>query len=441
MSGLKNGLAAALLLILTASAADQDANTFFSQGRDREKAESYRRAASRYMEAHFMADSSVLRGNALIAAARAYRKAELYGEEFDCLQRLVAEHLTEIDFTRVVDREYQIGDLFFAGHRDIAVSWLPFIREKDRTVEIYEAVLKNAPCHRRAGETRLRLSRIYIDDQQPDKAIPHLREVPKLQPGTPAAKYAMLELCSLLYQMAERGDGDSSYSRQTIEACDKYLEAYPGTEEVPWVMLTRQKARNGIAARIHAVGYYYYRSGKPELAEKYLAEVVRNYSNTEQAAASENLLARIDQEFEVPPGQARRYRPYKEKIHLGNVPPEDEPIIISPARDSSPWLQPIRDLRRSPAVNAKDLTPSEFERFKAESDRLREQKEQAAAREAAEQDMKDRAAGRKNKRKPRNDTEPEAMTPDPDSETSPGDDPQETEKLLDPNAQTRKLLP
>ena len=33
------------------------------------------------------------------------------------------------------------------------------------------------------------------------------------------------------------------------------------------------------------------------------------------------------------------------------------------------------------------------------------------------------------------------MTPDPDSETSPGDDPQETEKLLDPNAQTRKLLP
>ena len=442
MSGLKNGLAAALLLILTASAADQDANAFFSQGRDREKAESYRRAASRYMEAHLMADSSVLRGNALIAAARAYRKAELYGEEFDCLQRLIAEHLTEIDFTQVVDREYRIGDLFFAGHRDIAVSWLPFIREKDRTVEIYEAVLKNAPCHRRAGETRLRLARIYIDDQQPDKAIPHLREVPKLQPRTPAAKYAMLELCSLLYQMAERGDGDSSYSRQTIEACDKYLETYPGTEEVPWVTLTRQKARNGIAARIHAVGYYYYRSGKPELAEKYLAEVVRNYSNTEQAAASENLLARIDEEFEVPPGQARRYRPYKEKIPMGNVPAEDEPIIISPAQNSGPWLQPIRDLRRSPAVNAKDLTPSEYDRFKAESDRLKEQKEQDAAREAGEQDMKDRAAGRKSKRKPRSDTDPEGKTPDPDSGTSRGtDDPQDSEKLLDPNAQTRELLP
>lgn len=444
MSGSKIGLAAALLLILTASAADQeqDANAFFSQGRDREKAESYRRAASRYMDAHFVAKSSILRGNALIAAARAYRKAELYGEEFDCLQRLIAEHLTEINFSQVVSREYQIGDLFFAGHRDIAIFWLPFIREKDRTVEIYEAALKNAPCHKRAGETRLRLARIYIDDQQPDKAIPHLREIPKLQPNTRAAKYAMLEVCSLLYQMAERGDGDSSYSRQTIEACDNYLEAFPDSDEVPWVRLTRQKARNGIAARIHAVGYYYYRSGKPELAEKYLAEVVRNYSNTEQAAASENLLARIDEEFEVPPGQTRRYRPYKEKILITRIPEEDEPIIIPPEHSSGRWLQPIRNLRKSPAVNAKDLTPSEYARFKAESDLLKKQKELDEDREADELDMKDRAAGRKRrKRKPRE-------KPDPDEEGNlnsetpqENKDPLATEKLLDPNAQTRELLP
>ncbi|MBQ9338430.1 MAG: outer membrane protein assembly factor BamD [Lentisphaeria bacterium] len=397
MSGLRNGLAAGLLLIFAASASDQDANTIFSSGRDREKAESYRRAAARYMDAHLMADSSVLRGNALIAAARAYRKAELYGEEFDCLQRLIAEHLSEIDFMQVVDREYRIGDLFFAGHRDLVVSWIPFIREKDRTVEIYEAVLKNAPCHKQAGVTRLRLSRIYIDDQQPDKAIPHLREIPKLQPGTPAAKYAMLEVCSLLYQMAERGDGDGSYSRQTIEACDKYLEAYPDSKEVPWVMTTRQKARNGIAARIHSVGYFYYRSGKPELAEKYLAEVVRNYPNTETAAASENLLARIDEEFEVPPGQAHRYRPYKEKIPIAKVPEEDEPIIISPENSGGRWLLPIRDLRRSVAVNAKGLTPDEYDRFKAESDQLKEQKEQDEDLAEQNQALKDRAAGRKPK--------------------------------------------
>ena len=355
------------LLMLTAFASDQEANAFLSQGRDREKAGSYRRAADRYMDAHFMADSSTLRGNLLIAAARANRKAELYGEEFDCLERLIREHLSEINFTQIMDREYAIGDLFFAGHRDLAVSWIPFIKEKDRTLEIYEAALNHAPCHKRAAEIRLRVSRIYIDDQKPDKAIPHLREIPKLHSGSPAAKYAMLELCSLLYQMAERGDGDSSYSRQTIEACDNYLKEFPDTPEADWVKSTRQKARNGIASRIYSVGSFYYKQGKPELAEKYLADVVKNYSNTESAAASENLLAKIDEEFEVPPGQKARYRPYRIILKPEDIPREDEPIMVTPEHSGNKWLLPVRNLRRSPSVSTNTMTPEDFENFQAES--------------------------------------------------------------------------
>lgn len=365
--GLKTGILAAAALTLTLAASDQDANVYLSQGRAREKDGSYRSAASRYMDAHLMADSSILRGNLLIAAARAYRKAELYGEEFDCLERLLHEHLSEVNFSQIVDREYKIGDLFFAGHRDLAFSWIPFIKEKDRTVEIYEAVLKTAPCHPRAGETRLRLSRIYIDDQKVDDAVRHLREIPKLYPDTPAAKYALLELCSLLYQMAERGDGDGSYSRQTIEACDNYLASFPDTPEVPWVKKTRQKARDGIASRIHAVGKYYYGRGKPELAEKYLAEVVRNYSNTSSAAESEKLLAQIDEDFEILPNQSRRYRPFKEKIPQIPIPKEDEPIMISPEFSGNRWLLPVRNLRKSPSVIANHVTHDEFEDFEHET--------------------------------------------------------------------------
>ena len=374
MTGLKTGILAAAALAFALAASDQDANVYFSQGRTREKAGSYRSAASRYMDAHLMAESSILRGNLLIAAARAYRKAELYGEEFDCLERLLHEHLSEVNFSQIVDREYKIGDLFFAGHRDLAFSWIPFIKEKDRTVEIYEAVLKTAPCHPRAGGARLRLSRIYIDDQKVDDAVRHLREIPKLHPDTPAAKYALLELCSLLYQMAERGDGDGSYSRQTIEACDNYLKSFPDTPEVPWVKKTRQKARDGIASRIHAVGKYYYSCGKPELAEKYLAEVVRNYSNTSSAAASENLLAKIDEDFEVLPNQSRRYRPFKENVPRIPIPKEDEPIMVSPEFSGNRWLLPVRNLRKSPTVIANTVTQDEFEDFEQETKLLNEEK-------------------------------------------------------------------
>ena len=378
--GITYKIAAVLLAAISLSLAadDQEANDFFSKGRALEKEENYSRAASSYMDARLMADSSVLKGNALIAAARAYRKAKLYGDEFDCLQKLVKEHIGEINFTQVVDRMYKIGDAFFEGHRDVAVSWIPFIKKEDRTLEVYEAALKNAPCAERAGEIRLRVARMYIDNQKPDDGIRHLREISKLHPGTESAKYAMLELSDLLLQISERGDGDGAYSRQALEAFDNYLKEFPDTPQVPWVMKAREKVRNRMAQRIHSVGEFYYHSGKPDLAEKYLADVVKNYSNTSQAAKSENLLAQIDKEYEILPGQQNRYVPYKEAIKTNVISPESQPILITPEESDNRWLFPIRDLRSSMVVNPADVTEKDKEVYRE----VMEEKEKQSAKKA-----------------------------------------------------------
>lgn len=375
--GIKYKRAAILLAVvsLAVCADDQEANELFAKGRALEKKESYSRAAAEYMDARLMADSPVLKGNALIAAARAYRKADLYGDEFDCLKKLVTEYIGSINFTQVVNRMYKIGDAYFEGHRDVAVSWLPFIKKEDRTLEIYETALKYAPCADRAAEARLRVARMYIDNQKPDDGIRHLREIAKLHPGTESAKYAMLELSDLLLQISERGDGDGSYSRQALEAFDNYLKEFPNSPEVPWVIKAREKVRNRMARRLHAIGEFYYNSGKPDLAEKYLAEVVKNYSNTNQAAKSENLLAKIDKEYEILPGQGRRYVPYKEELKIGPIPKEAHPILITPEESNNRWLFPIRDLRSSVVVTPGDIT----------------EKEKEAYREAVEEKEKERA--------------------------------------------------
>ena len=345
--GILSAVILGCLLWLPAMADDAEANTLFTEGRALEKQEKFRRAAGRYMDARLMADSPVLKGNALIAAARAYRKAGLYGDEFDCLQKLIKEHLAGIDFAQVVDREYKIGDEFFKGHRDVAVSWLPFIKKGDRTMEIYEAALKNAPCSAQAGESRLRLARMYIDEQKPDDAIRHLNETAKLYPGSESAQYASLELSSLLLQMAERGDGDNSYSRQAIEAFDNYLKTYPDSPEVPWVKKAREKVLNLMAKRIHAVGAYYHRTGQDEIAERYLADVVKNYSNTEQANKSEDLLARIDKDYEIPPNRDKRFTPYKVQYRREATPEDAAPIMVVPENSGNRWLLPVRDLKKS----------------------------------------------------------------------------------------------
>ena len=104
-------------LSFTVSGNDKEANEAFLKARKLEKEGKYQRAASYYKDAQLLADSLAIKGNSLIAASRNFRKAELYGEEFDCLNSLVQDHLTGIDFSRVVERMYRIGDLYFQGHR------------------------------------------------------------------------------------------------------------------------------------------------------------------------------------------------------------------------------------------------------------------------------------------------------------------------------------
>lgn len=344
-----------LMAAFSLRASDTEANTFFAQGRDREKTGSFRKAATAYMDAHFMADSTVLRGNSLIAAARAYRKAKLYGAEFDCLQKLLREHLNGIDFTLVTERIYAIGDLFFAGHRDLFADWIPFIKKEDRTLEIYEAALQAAPCLARSTEVRLRLARLYIDDQKVMKAIGHLRQISKTDSTKSAGKFALLELCSLLSQMSERGDGDSSYSKQAIEVCDEYSRLYGSTPENQWVLKTRQQVRNRIAARLYSTGAYYSKSGKKALAERYLANVIKDYADTESARSSEKILAQINAESGGVPPVRVPLKKAEEKFPVVPIPEEDQPIMVTPEESKGKWLLPVRDLRRSTVRDSRSV--------------------------------------------------------------------------------------
>ncbi len=153
---LKTLSAMAFCLILSAqalslSASEQQADEYLLEATQQEASGSYRKAAKNFMAAHLESDDPVVRMNALYGAARSYRKQGQYGAEFECLNRLLEDHLGQVNFTEIIDRQYEIADSFFNGHRDAAVYWLPWIPDEDRTMEFYEIALKNAPCANESG--------------------------------------------------------------------------------------------------------------------------------------------------------------------------------------------------------------------------------------------------------------------------------------------------
>ena len=350
------------LLSFSVSGDDKEANTAFLKARELEKEGKYQRAASYYKDAQHLADSLAIKGNSLIAASRNFRKAELYGEEFDCLNSLVQDHLTGIDFSRVVERMYRIGDLYFQGHRDTPVAWLPFLKKEDRTIEVYEAALKFAPCMPDSAETRLRLARLHIDSQNIKRAMFHLTEISKLHAGTRAAHDAILELASILFQLAKNGDGDNAYSRRTLEVLDEFEEKYPASEEMPWVRKHRQLVLDFIAGRLDAIGSFYQKIGRKDTAGQYYADVVKNYADTRQAAKTEEKLAKIEKDYKIP---AKRpvYKPYTYSIGFDPDVEEATPVKTAPEESNNRWLLPVRDYKKSIIVN-----PGELDELKKKSE-------------------------------------------------------------------------
>lgn len=334
-------LTLASMLIFPAFSDEKAALEAFSAGRELENQRKFLSAADSYLESQIQADDPVQKVNALISAARAYRKARKYGAEFDCLQKLAQGHVTRINYYEVVKRQFEIGDKFYQGHRDYYLSWLPFVKKDDRTIEIYEAALKNAPCGPEAPEAMLRLGRLYLDNGDPEQAIRHFSEAIKLHPNSEQARYAALELSNALLMLAQRGDGDGRNAQQAIEAFDSFLAKHPDDPQSEWIKRSRDEVYNIIATRLCDIGKFYKRNKKYDVAQRYFATVIKDYPQTKSTTEAEEMLAEINEEYKV---KGVEWTSEKRDFHEQAFPRENADTLHVPGSGSR-WLLPIRDAR------------------------------------------------------------------------------------------------
>ena len=331
----------AAVLVFPVSADEKAALEAFSAGRELENQRKFLSAADSYLESQVQADEPIQKVNALISAARAYRKARKYGAEFDCLQQLAQGRVTRINYYEVVKRQFEIGGKFYEGHRDYYLSWLPFIKKDDRTIEIYEAALKNAPCGPEAPEAMLRLGRLYLDNGNPEQAIRHFSEAIKLHPDSEQARYAALELSNALLMLAQRGDGDGKNAQHALEAFDSFLAKHPDDPKSEWIKRSRDEVYNIIAARLCGIGKFYKNNRKYDVAQRYFATVIKDYPQTKATTEAEEMLAEINAEYK---SGGTEWTPEKRVFREQAFPRENSDVLHLPGSGSR-WLLPVRDSR------------------------------------------------------------------------------------------------
>jgi outer membrane protein assembly factor BamD len=300
------------------------------------------------MAAELFADDPVLKMNSTRKAAEAYKKAGYKYHEFTCLQKLLVCYPETTKYKETVDRQYEIGTDFYHGERDLAIYWIPWIDDDDRTGEIYETVLKNAPFSNLAPELRLRLAKKYMAEGKIKESVEMLKSVSELFPGTPQARFAEFEIASIYMQKSARGDGDGYYCRQAVDALRELQKKYPNDPETDWIKSSLNTAEQLAAKRLYGLSEFYRRMENNDATARYLTELIRNHPETSYAPDAEKMLAEMNTEYSPAITEYKEKPPTKYAV--GPMPDAVDKIIVVPENSDGKWLLPIKDL----GINRKD---------------------------------------------------------------------------------------
>ena len=327
---------------------DAEASRLYEKGHKLYLDGSYYDAGSIFAEAEQRADANAIKANSLLAQVGAWRMCELHYREFKAIEKLLTLYPEYADFGPLVDREFELGELFAQGKREPAfwsLRFIPWLTGEDHAEEIFKRALARAPFAGFSAKAHLRLAYIYDRDGRVKESIEQLREIVRDYPQSEQHRLAMLALAEGLIELSRRGDGDGSYVNEAADVLARFKERYPDAEEKDWVRRKYLETKDVQAKRLYDMAEFYRHNGRQEAAERYLARIVSELPESKYAADSEALLVDLDNSYlpgDFPPDSESRLP----KIKSYSLPPEARHVLLSPGVGDHHFLTTVYDLKR-----------------------------------------------------------------------------------------------
>lgn len=337
-----------------AFATDAEAEEAFKKAEEKYRQGDYRDAAKGFDDAELLADSYMLKVNALKSKSISYRKANMRYQEFLTLKKLTEEYPDQTFFRNTIRREYEIGNSFYEGYREQPWTWVPWIEDDDKSLEIYESILKQSPFVDFIPEMMLKMGTRYVVDKKHEKAIDIYKTMILQYKSSPLTRLAYLDLASIYLQLATSGDGDGSKLRQARINLKEYVEKFPASPEINWAKNMLKKTYEMEAIRLYNLALYYYKNGNENASKRYIKEILVNYPDTKVVEKADELLDII--EMPLYP---------KEKLPLPEDPTKynkeimkntDDRIMVIPENSGNKWLVPLKET----GINNDNLTKEKF---------------------------------------------------------------------------------
>ena len=224
-----------------------------------------------------------------------------FKEAFDAFQKMVTKYPSSDYFTQALNEQYRIANLYLAGEPQ-RIWKIPIGPSMDRTIEMYQRIIKNAPYGDYAPQCQFNIGLAKEKQRKYTDAVDAYQVVLDNYPTSSVAANAQYQIGYAWMRSSVSGDYDMGAAKKATDAFQDYLVRYPNSDKAVQAQENIQKLGQKQTQGAFDVAKFYETQHNTRAAFIYYNEVVREDPNSAQAQLAKKRIQELRPVVEAMPG-------------------------------------------------------------------------------------------------------------------------------------------
>lgn len=203
-----------------------------------------------------------------------------YYRAYQIYQHIVDNYPLFTDMDELLDRQYRIGNYFLLlSSRDVAgIPWPG--GDKEKAVEIFKQVVKNAPFSETGIKAQYRLGYTLVQIKEYSDAIDELRIMLEKYPDSGFTDDTVYLLAKAYFALAQGPEYDQYAIEKSLEYYTRYVNEFPQGRYVNEAIENIPKLNQQLAEKIYLIGEFYEKQNFYEASLIYYDDLHKKYPDT-----------------------------------------------------------------------------------------------------------------------------------------------------------------
>jgi outer membrane protein assembly factor BamD len=226
-----------------------------------------------------------------------------YQNSFKSFQTMVKKYPSSDYFEQALGEQYRIANLYLAGEPQ-RVWKIPVGASMDKTIEMYEQIIKNAPFGTYAAQSEFKIGLAREQQRRFTDAVDAYQKVLDDYPSSAVASNAQYQIGYAWMRSASTISYDQSAARKAIDAFQDFLVRYPNSDKAAQAQTNIVNLGKEQTQGAYNIAQFYEKQHDTRAAYIYYNEVVRENPNSSQAQLAKKRIQELRPMVESMPGGA-----------------------------------------------------------------------------------------------------------------------------------------